>query len=1310
MKLKHNFCFQSLFIFASVVFNVAYAVSLPKNQIQLAGQAVRSDRVIVRFKGASQAASIMSQQTSFFSELGLKEKKTIKFSPMISSATTTATNQSLEISILAFNGKKDLKTVLKRLNEHPAIQYAEPDLVLHKKSQPNDGRFSELWGLDNQGQVGGVLDADIDAPEAWNTITDSTSIVVGVVDTGVDYTHEDLVANMWVNPGEIPLDGIDNDGNGYVDDIHGINCADGDSDPMDLANHGTHVAGTIGAEGNNGIGITGVSWNAKIMALKVFGESDFVSATIECLAYAVNMKQNYGVDIRITNNSYGNENSQAQKDAIQASANVGMLFITAAGNFSDDNDIVRDYPGDYDIDNIISVAATDRNDQLAFFSNFGATSVDMGAPGEGVLSTTIGDDYQVFDGTSMASPHVAGAAALLWANNLSLSPLEIKNKLMNQGDTLDSLIGKTVSGRRLNINTAINCVPGSPLLKIISPKDQFNLLLGEVVVKAELNDCGEPVTGIDVLALPENGDASFNLLDDGLGEDMAENDGIYTGIWQIQKTEEAISLSVNAESLGVSDSVSGKVIKNYRLDAEYPFEWIDASSGTRLEISNVDDGSEIIALGFDFEFYEASYSEIVVDANGFLKFGNNDELSVYTNFPIPDNAIPNGFIAPYWDDLNPGALETANIYTLLEGAAPNRRLTIAWIEIPFYDEFNDDLVTFEVTLYEGSNDIVYQYGNVNSADSATIGVEHSSGDFGLQYLFNGQNNGTSVQVNNEQAIRFFIDEDTSTPTTGVTLPPTDDANNRATLGDKLAVSKWEHAFFKYEVDTPQNDIKKAIFRVYYEGHNPPLTLFVGAADDDWSEGSATPPLTYIHNNPELQLSSANVTSQGYVEFDVTDYVLDPTNVDGIVTLEISSNQSGWNILSSKEGDNSPELVIETNTRPAIGTLGASDDANNLADLDGLLAVSKWEHAFFKFDASDIEQEVSKATLRVYYEARRAPLTLFVGAVDDDNWTESSGTPLRTFIHDRPELQLASAEGIAAGYVEFDVTDYVADQLSSDGDGIVTLEVSSNHGSWDILSSKEGEFPPELVVETESISNQSPIAVFNTIPDNGEAPLIISLDASESSDPDGQVVSYSWDFGDGTNTTGVNVSHTYLDAGTYTVTLTVTDNLGATAVTTKNIVVFQVPIILEPTDDANNQASLIGALAVSKWEHAFFRFDTSTLQNQVSKAIFRVYYEARRAPLTLYVGGVEDDNWTESSGTPLRTFIHDRPDLQLASADGAALGYVEFDVTDFVENQVSSDGIVTLEVSSSHNNWDILSSKEGVQPPELIIEAGVVPVN
>jgi len=245
------------------------------------------------------------------------------------------------------------------------------------------------------------------------------------------------------------------------------------------------------------------------------------------------------------------------------------------------------------------------------------------------------------------------------------------------------------------------------------------------------------------------------------------------------------------------------------------------------------------------------------------------------------------------------------------------------------------------------------------------------------------------------------------------------------------------------------------------------------------------------------------------------------------------------------------------------TLNAQEDANNRADLDGLLAVSKWEHAFFKFDATNIEPDVSKATLRVFYEARRAPITLFVGAVDDDNWTESSGTPPPTFIHDRPELQLANVEGTTTGYVEFDVTDFVANQIRNDG--IVSLEVSSNIDNWDILSSKEGEFPPELVIETGAQSNQPPNAAFSATPESGD-PLTALLDASESNDPDGEIISFEWDLGDGTTATGVNVSHTYNDTGTFTIKLTVTDDKEGTDVVEKVVTV---------NDDSNDPTLISG---------------------------------------------------------------------------------------------------------------------------------------
>ncbi|MEE9412952.1 MAG: LamG-like jellyroll fold domain-containing protein, partial [Methylococcales bacterium] len=351
----------------------------------------------------------------------------------------------------------------------------------------------------------------------------------------------------------------------------------------------------------------------------------------------------------------------------------------------------------------------------------------------------------------------------LWSENPSLSALEIKNQLLDQGDPVLNLGGNTtVSGRRLNVNTPLNCIPGSPELKILKPRDQFVLLTGnDVIVNAQVTDCGLSIPNIEVTATPGNGDAPFTLFDDGQEIDNSAGDTIYSGTWQLQNPDETATLTVNAAPLGLSETITGEVLENpYRLDPEHPFEWIDATSGVRLGISDVDDGTETITIGFDFEFYGVLYSQVNIDSNGYLAFVNS--FSEYINTSIPNVLQPNGFIAPYWDDLFPGRSQTGNIYTLLEGTAPNRSLTIAWIDIPFFDTTaSDNPVTFEVTLYEGSNDIIFQYGNAFLADSATIGIEHQTGEFGFQYLFNGENEGQPIQINQEQAIRFFTGSDSS---------------------------------------------------------------------------------------------------------------------------------------------------------------------------------------------------------------------------------------------------------------------------------------------------------------------------------------------------------------------------------------------------------------------------------------------------------------------------------------------------------------------------------------------------------------------
>ena len=336
-------------------------------------------------------------------------------------------------------------------SENPAIEYIEPNYEVSINDFPNDPSFNELWGLNNTGQTGGVEDADIDAPEAWDIETGS-DVVVGVIDTGIDYTHPDLDDNVWVNEGEIPDNGIDDDGNGYVDDYHGYDFVNDDGDPFDDNGHGTHVSGTIAAEGDNGIGVTGVNWDAEVMGLKFLDSAGFGDTfdAIQAVEYATLM----GADL--TNNSWGGGGfSQALYDAIAAAGEQGKLFVAAAGNSSSDTDVFPEYPGSYDLDNIISVAATTDGDLLAGFSNYGATSVDLGAPGQDILSTTPNNSYSSFNGTSMASPHVAGVVSLLLSQFPGLSPQEVKERIMGTSDPIAALEGVTVSGGRLNAFNAL---------------------------------------------------------------------------------------------------------------------------------------------------------------------------------------------------------------------------------------------------------------------------------------------------------------------------------------------------------------------------------------------------------------------------------------------------------------------------------------------------------------------------------------------------------------------------------------------------------------------------------------------------------------------------------------------------------------------------------------------------------------------------------------------------------------------------------------------------------------------------------------
>jgi thermitase len=327
-----------------------------------------------------------------------------------------------------------------------------------KHVHANDEMFSRQWGLANNGATGGKAGADIRAMWAWAVTRGSDQVVVAVLDSGVDYTHPDLVRNIWTRPEIIKAyhddDLTSEDG---TDDMHGFNVVEDNGDPMDLNGHGTHCAGIIGAEGGNGIGIAGVNWNVKLMPLR-FMDGDGAGTTkdaIEAINYVIDRKR-AGVNVRIISASWGsNTSSRALEDVIRKAYDEGILVVAAAGNDSSDNDQKPHYPSSYNLGNIVSVAALNRYDQLTSFSNYGAKSVNVAAPGEEILSTWLEHGFTEKKGTSMATPFVAGVAALILSQNPKMSVDDLRARLLKSVDPTASLKGKVSSGGRINAAKAV---------------------------------------------------------------------------------------------------------------------------------------------------------------------------------------------------------------------------------------------------------------------------------------------------------------------------------------------------------------------------------------------------------------------------------------------------------------------------------------------------------------------------------------------------------------------------------------------------------------------------------------------------------------------------------------------------------------------------------------------------------------------------------------------------------------------------------------------------------------------------------------
>ena len=491
------------------------------------------------------------------------------------------------IYTLKLNGDVDVQAALRLLSRDSRVLYAEPNYKVYSNSIPNDTFFNQLWGLNNLGQTGGTLDADIDAPDAWNITTGNRSVVVGVIDTGIDYNHPDLAPNMWINPYVNQT--------GYINDTHGIAPGDENNDPMDTGGHGTHIAGTIGAVGNNESGVVGVNWNVSLMALKW----DYnLTAAIECIEYAIMMKLNYSVNVSALSASWNigpGGFSQSLYDAIAMCRDAGILFVVAAGNTDPEFGNYIRYPASYNLTNIITVAATDHNDNLWSSSLFNACSVDVAAPGANIYSTLPGGSYGYKNGTSMATPHVSGLAALISSKYPSYTCNNLKNVILTSVDMKPNLSDKMVTGGRINAYSALTQDSNNIHTFVHFPANGTSISIGTPTdLMVLVTDGINPITNANIRFEFSDGNEGY-LLDNGIGADQVVDDGYYSASWTphlFGKVYVIIYISVD----GYEEIVNRYVLVSGALRNHWYGIYLDSSNDNIIQNNNASDNEYGIYL------------------------------------------------------------------------------------------------------------------------------------------------------------------------------------------------------------------------------------------------------------------------------------------------------------------------------------------------------------------------------------------------------------------------------------------------------------------------------------------------------------------------------------------------------------------------------------------------------------------------------------------------------------------------------------------------------------------------------------------
>ncbi len=630
----------------------------------------------------------------------------------------------LNYYVLSFPSHLSVNEALQGFRQQNVIEEVEPNYLIPLKTLPTDPKFPKQWALHNTARTDGADDADIDAVEAWDIEQGRAEVVIAIIDTGVDYTHEDLAPNIWHNSEEIPDNGVDDDGNGYLDDTIGWDFVDSfggaagedfitpDNDPMDKHGHGSLIAGIAGAVANNDLGIAGVAWNCKIMPVRAGYKTPSGDGVLESddAAQAIIYAAENGA--KVINLSWGDyQESSLIEDAMAYAIDKGALICAAAGNDNSNSPI---YPAASNKTAVLTVGATDSNDQMASFSNYGDW-VDVSAPGVSIYSTYLDHSYLQMDGTSLASPHVAGLAALLFSYFPDISPLEGKTRIMRSVDLLEDLKGENITSGRINAYSALTKNYTTPHIFSLSPNNAHE---GDEVTI--FGDSFGDKQGAGVVKIYPDKDAEIISWSNSIIVCKVP-DGAQTGELTVTTSE------------GTSNGVEIAILIKYYDETLIENEFFDIGQAQRWQ---ADDQSWVYQLPFSFPFFGQDYDNVNVCSNGYLDFTNS--ASSYINSPsVLKTRV---MIAPLWDDLitNGTSQSGEDIYIYSPSADS---VCFRWAGESYK---TGDPIHVEVVLYRDGR-IQFNYGPGNTGLSPTIGISGGGGkDYDLG-VYDGKNALTAVE-------------------------------------------------------------------------------------------------------------------------------------------------------------------------------------------------------------------------------------------------------------------------------------------------------------------------------------------------------------------------------------------------------------------------------------------------------------------------------------------------------------------------------------------------------------------------------------